>query len=58
MKFIGDPLNADVEMTLHQPGLMKMSMNAKSVMSVTSKMPDLSIPAGAKILDYNSLLMK
>ncbi len=48
----GDQLNAKVDMTFEQKDAFKMAGLVESHVSETSKAPDLSLPAGAKVVDY------
>lgn len=48
----GDQKNTKVGMTMDQKDLMKMIMNVESHISETSKVPDLELPADAKVVDF------
>jgi hypothetical protein len=52
----GTPLTTDMTMEFSMDGMMKMSMTITSVMAETLKSVDLSLPAGAKIVDYETLM--
>jgi hypothetical protein len=60
MKFVfdldGTPLTTDMTTEFSMDGMMKMSMTITSVMAETLKSVDLSLPAGAKIVDYETLM--
>lgn len=51
----GGPQSATMNMTMQQQDMMTMTVSATSQYVETSKTPDLTLPAGAQILDYNSL---
>lgn len=48
----GDPLKSKVEMTIDQPDMIKMSIQADSSYWETAKTPNLTLSEGAKVLDY------
>ena len=52
----GTPLTSDMTMEFSMAGMMKMSMTITSVMAETSKTVDLSLPPGAKVVDYETLM--
>ena len=52
----GTPLTSDMTTEFSMEGMMNMSMTITSVMAETSKTVDLSLPAGAKIMDYETLM--
>jgi hypothetical protein len=52
---IGGPRSATMNMTMGQQDMMTMTVSATSQYVETLKTPDLSLPAGAQILDYDSL---
>jgi hypothetical protein len=49
---VGDQMNAKVNMSFEQKDVIKVTGAVESHASVTSKVPDLSLPADAKIVDY------
>jgi len=53
----GDPQSSRVQMTMDQPELMTMTLSVDSSYVVTTKSPDLTLPADAKIVDYSSAAM-
>lgn len=52
---IGGPQSASLNMTMQQQDMMTITMSITSQYVETSKTPDMSLPAGAQILDYDSL---
>lgn len=52
----GTPLTSDMTMEFSMEGIMNMSMTITSVMAETSKTVDLSLPPGAKVVDYETLM--
>lgn len=53
----GEPLSSQVQMTMDQPELMTMTLSIDSSYVVTTKSPDLTLPVGAKVVDYQSAAM-
>jgi hypothetical protein len=53
---VGTPLTTDMTMGFTMAGIMDMTMTVNSVMEVTTESVDLTLPAGAKIVDYNALM--
>jgi len=51
----GGPRSASMEMMLQQQDMMTMTISAASQYTETSRTPDLALPAGAQVLDYDSL---
>jgi len=54
----GDNYTSVVSMEMEQKGMMKIAMKGNSKMLVTSKTPNLTPPAGAKIVDYNQYMQQ
>ncbi len=54
----GTQLDVDITMSMAMTGLMEMSMTMTSSMKETTDKVDLTLPAGAKIVDYNTLMNK
>ncbi len=52
----GTQKSTDFEMTMEQPGLMKMVFSMDSNITETTKIPDLQLPSGAKIIDFNTIM--
>ncbi len=53
----GDAYNTKLNLTLDIPQLMKMTMNMDSKIAETTKTPDLTLPAGAKVVDLGESMM-
>lgn len=52
----GDSYTAVGNMMMEQKGIMKLMMEFDSKLTETSKTPDLTLPAGAKLVDYNQYM--
>ena len=56
MDISGDTYNSDISMNMEMTGLMKLVMEMDSKVTETSKKPDLTVPAGAKVIDYGQYM--
>ncbi len=54
----GTPLTTDMTISIGMEGIMNMAMTMSSDMKETTEKVDLTLPPGAKILDYNSVIPK
>jgi hypothetical protein len=52
----GTPMDTDMTMNLSMEGIMTMTMTISSSMKETTDKVDLTLPAGAKIVDFNTMM--
>jgi Cd2+/Zn2+-exporting ATPase len=56
LELTGNNLNSLITMNLIVKDIMEMSIEADSKITQTTKAPDLTLPEGAKVIDYNEYL--